>query len=187
MTKKNDQNELQTQVEELTADLQRVQAEFLNFKRRTEDEKKELLDYAKTRVIREFLAVRDNFDQELAHRPADIDPKWAASIDAIRAQFDQVLSAQGVERLQSVGRVFDPHLHNAITMEEGDGAHEVVTEELQPGYKLGDRVLRHAMVKVGHTDLAPADQSGGQEAVEVLEAEEQAPEAVQPNDYVVEG
>jgi len=64
-------------VNELTADLQRVQAEFQNYKRRTEGEKTEVFDFAKNRVVREFLSTRDSFDQELAHRPADVDPKWA--------------------------------------------------------------------------------------------------------------
>ncbi len=133
-------------VNELTADLQRVQAEFQNYKRRTEGEKTEVFDFAKNRVVREFLSTRDSFDQELAHRPADVDPKWAASIDAIRAQFDKVLSNLGVERFESVGQPFDPHLHEAISKDGGD---EVVIEELQAGYKLGPAILRHAMVKVG--------------------------------------
>ena len=133
-------------VVELTADLQRVQAEFQNYKRRTDGEKSEVFDFAKAKVVREFLATRDSFDQELAHRPTDIDPKWASSIDAIRAQFDKSLSILGAGRFESVGQPFDPHLHEAVSMDGGD---EVVTEELQAGYKLGDTILRHAMVKVG--------------------------------------
>ncbi|GAC1371678.1 MAG: hypothetical protein NVSMB39_5680 [Candidatus Saccharimonadales bacterium] len=135
-----------SRVDELTADLQRVQAEFQNYKRRSDSEKSEVFDFAKAKVVREFLATRDSFDQELAHRPADVDPKWASSIDAIRAQFDKSLTTLGVERFESVGQPFDPHLHEAISMDGGD---EVVTEELQAGYKLGDAILRHAMVKVG--------------------------------------
>ncbi len=142
-------------VEELTQDLQRVQAEFINYKRRAEEEKRAGLDYAKVKIIREFLTVRDTFDQEATHRPADTDPKWAASIDAIRAQFDAVLKNLGVERFDSLGHAFDPYLHNAVVMEDGDGQHEVVVEELQPGYRLGELVLRHAMVKVGHRDDPP--------------------------------
>ena len=144
-----------SEVAELTNDLKRVQAEFLNFKRRAEEEKTELLDFAKNRVVREFLAVRDNFDRELANRPKDIDLKWAESIDAIRKQFDSVLTGLGVERFKSEGTAFDPHLHEAIQMDDSGGTHEVVTEELQPGYKLGNKILRHAIVKVGRTDQAP--------------------------------
>lgn len=136
---------------ELTADLQRLQAEFINYKRRADAEKAEVLNFAKSRIVREFLTVRDSFDQEQTHRPENIDPAWAKSIDAIRTQFDAVLTNLGVERFDSKGQSFDPHLHEAIAMEDGDGDHEIVTEELQPGYKLGDAILRHAMVKVGRT------------------------------------
>lgn len=136
-------------VAELTADLQRLQAEFVNYRRRAEAEKADVLDFAKSKVVRQFLAVRDSFDAELAHRPADADPAWAKSIDAIRTQFDQVLTSLGVERFDSLGQPFDHHLHEALAMEDGEGDQEVVVEELQPGYKLGDTVLRHAMVKVG--------------------------------------
>jgi molecular chaperone GrpE len=141
--------DLDARAEELTEDLKRVQAEFVNYRRRAEAEKAEVLDFAKNRVVREFLAVRDSFDQELAHRPQDADPAWAKSIDAIRSQFDQVLSGLGVERFESQGQPFDPHRHEAIAMEDGEGDHEVVIEELQPGYQLGDTILRHAVVKVG--------------------------------------
>jgi molecular chaperone GrpE len=138
-------------VAELTADLQRVQAEFVNYRRRAETEKSGVLDFAKARVAREFLKVRDSFDHEQTHRPDHADPNWAKTIDAIRTQFDQVLSSLGVERFESKGQPFDPHKHEALAMEDGDGDHEVVVEELQPGYMLGDTVLRHAMVKVGRT------------------------------------
>ena len=142
----------QARIDELTADLQRVQAEFINFRRRAEQERSEIMAFATSRVIRELLVVRDSFDQELAHRPAKMDAAWAASIDSIRAQFDKSLKSLGVERFDSVGHAFDPHRHEAITMEDGDGAHEVVVDELQPGYAMGETVLRHAMVKVGHSD-----------------------------------
>jgi molecular chaperone GrpE len=134
---------------ELTADLQRLQAEFANFRRRAEAERAEVLDIAKNRIVREFLTVRDSFDAEQSHRPAGADPAWAKSIDAIRTQFDQVLKTLGVERFESKGQPFDPHLHEAIAMEDGEGSQEVVVEELQPGYKLGGTILRHAVVKVG--------------------------------------
>lgn len=148
---------LDSRMEELTNDLQRIQADFVNFKRRAELEKGELLDFAKSRVVRDFLAVRDSFDREEANRPDDISSTWAASIDSIRASFDTVLKNLGVERFNSVGQPFDPHMHDAIVMEEGEGMHEVITEEMQSGYKLGDTVLRHAIVKVGRTDEAPKE------------------------------
>ncbi len=92
------------------------------------------------------VAWKSRTDARHSQNPADIDPQWAASIDAIRAQFDKVLSNLGVERFESVGQPFDPHLHEAISMDGGD---EIVIEELQAGYKMGPAILRHAMVKVG--------------------------------------
>jgi molecular chaperone GrpE len=151
-------------VEEITNDLKRVQAEFINYKRRVEEEKREVLEFAKTKVVREFLSVRDTFDQEAAHRPADVDPKWAASIDAVRAQFDAVLTSLGVERFDSLGQPFDPRRHNAVMMEDGEGEHEVVTDELQPGYQIGDTVLRPAMVKVGYNDEMPSQENTADKA-----------------------
>lgn len=134
------------QVAELTADLQRLQAEFINYKRRAETEKADSLNYAKVAVVRQFLSVRDTFDAEAVHRPATVDAAWAASIDAIRAQFDAVLKNLGVERLSVVGQPFNPHFHEAVAR-EGEG--EIVIAELAAGYQLGGTVLRPAMVKVG--------------------------------------
>ncbi len=142
-------------VDELTNDLKRVQAEFVNYKRRAEEERGELLDFAKNRVVREFLAVRDSFDNELAHRPKNVDPAWATSIDSVRSQFDKVLKDLGVERFNSRGQAFDAHRHDAIAMEDGEGEHEVVVEELQAGYKIGENIIRHAIVKVGKSDMSP--------------------------------
>lgn len=139
-------------IEELTGDLKRVQAEFVNFKRRAEAERGEVMEFAKARVVREFLGVRDSFDAELAHRPEDVDSAWAATIDNIRSQFDKSIKNLGVERFESVGHAFDPHRHEAVMMEDGDGKHEVVIDELQPGYLQGETVLRHAMVRVGRSD-----------------------------------
>jgi molecular chaperone GrpE len=150
--KHDDAEHIDDRIAELTADLQRIQAEFVNYKRRVESERSELLDFAKNRVVREFLSVRDSLDNELVHRPEKIDSKWAESIDSIRAQFDQVLKTMKVERFESRGYAFDPRLHDAIMMDDSVGKHEIVTEELQPGYRSGEAIIRHAMVKVGRSD-----------------------------------
>ncbi len=63
-------------------------------------------------------------------------------------QFEKVLAGLGVEKIKTVGEVFNPHLHEAVSMDEGEGDQEIVSEELQPGYTLGDDVIRHAMVRV---------------------------------------
>lgn len=195
MMKKPDapgQSAADDQINELTNDLKRIQAEFVNYRRRAEAERAETLSFAKNRVVREFLTVRDSFDQEAAHRPAGTDPAWAASIDSIRSQFDSVLASLGVERFESKGHAFDPHLHEAVMMEDGQGAHEVVLEEMQPGYRLGDTVLRHAVVKVGHSDEVvsdtPAEPAQPQPHPQPEATPEPAPEtAPEPEDGPVTG
>jgi molecular chaperone GrpE len=143
---------LQERVDELTGDLQRLQAEFQNYKRREESAKGELLEMAKREVVMLLLPMLDNIDRALAHRPAELnDNAWANGVEAVAKQSQETLKKMGVEKIQiTAGKTeFDHNLHEAISMEDGEGEQEVVTEELQPGYKMGELVLRHAMVKVG--------------------------------------
>jgi len=144
------EQDLQTRIDELTADLQRLQAEFSNYKRREEEAKHELLDMAKREVIMLLLPTLDNIERALAHRPEELkDNAWAVGVEQVGQQVGEVLKKMDIERIATVGQPFDHNLHEAISMEDGNGDTEVVIEELQPGYRMGGRVLRHAMVKVG--------------------------------------
>jgi molecular chaperone GrpE len=154
MTKKakatKPKDNLQDRIDELTADLQRLQAEFLNYKRREEEAKGELLEMAKREVVTLLLPTLDNIERALTHRPEELkDNAWATGVEQVGKQAGEAMQKLGVERIESVGQPFDHSLHEAISMEDGEGNHEVVVEELQPGYKMGDVVIRHAMVKVG--------------------------------------
>jgi molecular chaperone GrpE len=73
----------------------------------------------------------------------------AKGLESIFKQFEQVFTKIGVERIKTVGEPFNPELHEAVTMEDGDGSQEVVIEELRSGYVVHGEVIRHAMVKVG--------------------------------------
>lgn len=142
--------QLEARIEELTSDAQRVQAEFLNYKRREAEAKAELTNHAKQDVITQLLPMLDNIDRALAHQPEDLkEHPWANGVAAVGKQVQDSLKSLGVTRIESVGQPFDHNLHEAISIEDGGGDEEVVIEELQPGYKIGDRVIRHAMVKVG--------------------------------------
>ena len=142
-------DERDQQIAELTADLQRLQAEFLNYKRREAEAKAELLDTAKRQVMLDIIPLLDNIERALAHRPDDLaDNAWAGGVAAVGKQAADTLAGLGVTRIETVGQPFDHNLHEAISFEEGDGGEEVVVEELQPGYKMGETVIRHAMVKV---------------------------------------
>lgn len=150
---KKDQPDLQAKIDELTHDLQRLQAEFLNYKRRESEAKSELMDMAKREVILQLLPLLDNIDRALAHRPQELsDNAWANGVEQVGKQVPESLKKLGVERIESMGQPFDHNLHEAIAYEEGEGNTEIVVAELQPGYKVGDKVLRHAMVKVGKID-----------------------------------
>ena len=138
------------QLAELESDLQRVQADFMNYKRRTEADRSEMITMAKQVVITELLPVLDNISRALGHLPEDLaDHDWTKGVAQIGKQAEDTLKNLGVEKIETIGQPFDPNLHEAISMDDGDGEDEVVTEELQAGYRIGDRVIRHAMVKVG--------------------------------------
>ena len=148
-TPKIDAKEWQKQIAELTEALQRERADATNLRRRYEEQIASLQTLAKASVVRELLPVIDNFERALKHVPADLtDNDYMKGIQSIVKQFEKTLEQLGVKRIKTVGEPFNPHLHEAISMEDGDGEHEVVCEELQPGYQMGEEVLRHAMVRV---------------------------------------
>jgi len=140
---------LQQQVDELTAAVQRERADAVNMRRRHEEQIAGLRTVAKANVVRELLPVIDNFERSLKHVPAELATnEYVKGIQGIVKQFEKTLADLGVERIKTVGQSFDPRWHEAVTMEEGDGTEEIVSEELQAGYRLGDEVIRHAMVRV---------------------------------------
>ncbi len=140
---------LQQQVADLTAALQRERADAENMRRHHETQIGSLRTSAKVTVIRDLLPVIDNFERALKHVPADLqDNDFVKGVQGIIKQFEKTLADLGVARIKTVGEPFDPHLHEAVSMEDGEGTKEIVCEELQPGYILGNDVLRHAMVRV---------------------------------------
>jgi molecular chaperone GrpE len=143
------QQDLQNKLEELTQALQRERADATNIRRRHEEELANLRTNLKAAVVKDLLPVIDNFERSLKHVPTDLeDNDYIKGVQGVVKQFENTLEKMGVQRIKTVGEHFDPHLHEAVSMEEGDGTKEVVSEELQAGYKLGDNVIRHAMVRV---------------------------------------
>lgn len=124
----------------------RLLAEFENYKKRTQKEKEEVYSLAKTDIVSNLLPVIDNFDR--AEKLIE-DESVAEGIRLIRKQFDEFLKKLGVEEIEALGCEFDPNFHSAVLHEDVEGESEnTVSEVLLKGYKLGDRVIRHAMVKV---------------------------------------
>lgn len=146
--KKPSLKQLETQVAELTEALQRERADVTNIRRRHAEQVAGLNNSVKASVVQDLLPVVDNFERALKHEPAELkDNDYVKGIQSIVKQFEKALADMGVERIQTIGQPFDPHYHEAVSAEEGDGP-ETVSEELQAGYKIGDEVIRHAMVRV---------------------------------------
>jgi molecular chaperone GrpE len=144
-----DPQQLQEQLTTLTEALQRERADATNLRRRHEEQMANLRNVVKANLVRELLPVIDNFERAVKHMPADLEANdYIKGIQGIVKQFEKTLAGIGVERIATVGQVFDPKYHEAVSMEEGEGTQETVSEELQAGYKVGDDVIRHAMVKV---------------------------------------
>lgn len=127
--------------------LARLQAEFENYRKRNAREQAEFREYAVTDAVKSFLPILDNFD--LALRQTNEGAALRSGIELIRKQMDDVLSRLGVQVIPAQGSTFDPRVHEAIEMvESADHADHEVIDELQRGYKLKDRLLRPAMVRV---------------------------------------
>ena len=146
---KHPTEEFEQQIAELTEALQRERADVINVRRRHDEQIVNLKTVAKASVVRQLLPVIDNFERALKHVPADLEKNdYIKGVQGVVKQFEATLKEIGVHRIKTVGEPFNPVDHEAISMEEGDGTTEVVFEELQAGYQLGDEVIRHAMVRV---------------------------------------
>lgn len=141
--------ELRTQVEALTEALQRERADAVNTQRRAEEERAKMGSFYKAQVVKALLPALDNLDRALKHVPKELENSdYVKGVQTIAKLFESAFEGLGVQRIKTVGEVFDPNLHDAVSMEDGDGEIEVVIEELQPGYAMQDDVIRHAMVRV---------------------------------------
>ena len=140
---------LKQQVAELTAALQRERADAMNVRRRSEEDRLKLADFYKALIVRQLLPVIDDLERSLKHVPKELaDNDYVQGVRNIIKQFEKFLSDIGVERIETAGAAFDPRYHEAVVMEDSDGNHEMVSEELQAGYKIDDEIIRHAKVKV---------------------------------------
>jgi molecular chaperone GrpE len=127
--------------------LARAQAEFENARRRASKEQQDFRDYAAADAIRPLLPVLDSFERALQTKSDS--GEFRSGVELIHKQLLDALGKLGVRAIPAKGEQFDPHVHEAIEMvETRDAADHEVLEELQRGYKLKDRLLRPAMVKV---------------------------------------
>ena len=150
--------QLQAQIDALTAEkaslydkVLRRQAEFENYRKRVERERGELYQHGRDDVLLQFLPVVDNFERALSSLETSEGDAEALrhGVELIHKQFKDALAKFGLEPVEAVGQTFDPHVHEAVTTEATDKHKEnTVIEEFQRGYRIGDRLLRPAKVKV---------------------------------------
>jgi molecular chaperone GrpE len=149
---KNQKNEdYEQRISELTQDLQRMRADFENYRKRVDVEKEMAKASGKVQAISSLLPVIDNIERAIGHMPEELkDNAWANGVVGLVKNLDKSLTTLNLSRIEaSVGTPFNHELHEAVQFDEdANGEHEVIAEELQAGYKLGDDVLRPAMVKV---------------------------------------
>lgn len=129
---------------------QRARAEFSNLKKRVEREKSEMRERITSDIISRYLDLLDDFDRALKDTPAqEVDEAWISGLKIIHQKFKAILDAEGIEIIPAEGENFDPNFHEAISYEESD-EHEngQIIEVVKQGYRLGDRIIRPAVVRV---------------------------------------
>ena len=131
------------------ANWQRTQADFINYKRRSEQERDEFSKFANANLMLSLLPILDDLERAVASIPAKAAKlPWADGIKLIERKFRASLETQGLTPIEALGKPFDPSLHEAVRQDKGKEG--IVIEELQKGYRLHDRVIRPTMVVVGN-------------------------------------
>jgi len=129
---------------------QRTAADFANYRRRTDQDREQMLGLANEALLAKLLTIADDFDRAIDHMPEELqNDGWVDGIAAIDRKLRLLLDSEGLTPIEAVGKPFDPHEHEAVTQEQTTAVPEgTVTAELQRGYRIRDRVLRPAMVAV---------------------------------------
>lgn len=152
MAKKTEKpKNLDTVVAELTGDLQRVRADFENYRKRVEGEKHAATETGEAKTVLKLLPVIDTIERAVLHIPDDIvEHKWVQGVAGLVKQLDTALTSMDLARIDATpGTKFNPELHQAIQFDDSaEGEEEVIESELQPGYLLKNSPIRHSMVKV---------------------------------------
>lgn len=143
-------NELEAKAAENLDGWQRAQAEFANYKKRVTRDQAQLYEETKGRFAKRYLEILDDFERALGELPKEGEgAKWAEGIELVYRKFSAYLESEGIRRMEITDMTFDPNRHEAIAQEESENhkSGEII-EIVQPGYMLGERVLRPAIVKV---------------------------------------
>jgi molecular chaperone GrpE len=140
--------EEQEKAEKYLTNWQRCQADFDNYKKRSEQEKGEVIEFANSALISKLLPIMDDLERAFASVPAELEESnWTEGIKLIYNKFKATLEAQGLTEIKATGEPFDPRLHEAVMQQEGEEG--MVVEETQKGYKFRGKVIRPSLVIVG--------------------------------------
>ncbi|MFH0838072.1 MAG: nucleotide exchange factor GrpE [Patescibacteria group bacterium] len=152
----NDKDEKDAKIEELTGQLARAMADLQNFKRRSEEEKASFVKWANAEMLKNILPILDNLDRSVTHLPKELkDNEWAKGMLHIHDDLLKTFEKLGIKKIKTVGEKLNPKIHEA--MMTGPGDLDTVTGEFEPGYTLGDEVIKVAKVKVGDGSKAEKD------------------------------
>ena len=147
-------SEEEKKIAELSDKILRITAEYENYRKRTQKEKESLYEMAKADTIAAFLPLFDNIEKAIKVKPSDASGEWKAfseGVDLMKKQMADILTNLGATAIDAVGEEFNPEWHNAVMHVEDDSVGEgVIVEEFQKGFKIGDRVIRHSVVKVAN-------------------------------------
>ena|SRR3989338_1932484 len=135
------------EIRELTNTLQRLQAEFENFRKWTEKDNRERTRFSNAQLIARFLPLLDTFDAALK-TPKEKDSAFAKGIGMLHSQLLALLHGEGLKQIICVGKKCDPHYHDVMLKEKSDKEEGTILEEFQKGYTLHDKILRHSKVKI---------------------------------------
>ncbi|MCB9362691.1 nucleotide exchange factor GrpE [Candidatus Woesearchaeota archaeon] len=134
-----------TKEEELTESLQRLQAEFENYRRRVQQEMNDSVKFASVQLIKKLLPIVDSIEHAKVSEKDD--KEYAKGARHIFQQLNDVLKKEGLQKINETGVKFNPYIHQALITEEADEK-DIILQILQPGYKVHDKVIEHAKVKV---------------------------------------
>lgn len=151
---KKEYEELQTRLKELEGmkeQLLRSAADFENAKKRLVRERDEFVKFSQENLIRNLLPILDNFERALSHTGETTGSNLKAVVTGVQMilkHLNEVMKSQGLTRIETLGKKFDPHLHETVGYVKEKGKEDEIVEEVEPGYQLHDRLLRAAKVKI---------------------------------------
>ena len=147
--------QLQSDLDQAMNGWKRTTADFENYKKQKERENKELIEFAREVTVAKLLPTLDSLELALRHMPKypaeDFVPKfenWQKGIDGLISQLDKVLAELGVQKIEALGKKFDPHFHEAVREAESEQDDGMVVEELQSGFVLNGKVIRPSQVVI---------------------------------------